>query len=86
LEKKARVIEEASLAYGQLQAKPSRTPDEDAQLKSLGATIQQEGSDIQSVLTNKIFPELDAQSAPGQASGTPQRVSFRIRFPNSVRA
>ncbi len=68
LEKKARVIEESSLAYGQLQAKPSRTPDEDAQLKSLGATIQQEGGDIQSVLTNKIFPELDAQSAPGQAS------------------
>ncbi|MGA2338920.1 MAG: tetratricopeptide repeat protein [Terracidiphilus sp.] len=69
LEKKARVIEESSLAYGQLQAKPSRTPDEDAQLKSLGATIQQEGSDIQSVLTNRIFPELDAQSSPGQASG-----------------
>ena len=68
LEKKARVIEESSLAYGQLQAKTSRTPDEDAQLKSLGATIQQEGNDIQSVLTSKIFPELDAQSAPGQAS------------------
>jgi CHAT domain-containing protein/Tfp pilus assembly protein PilF len=68
LEKKARVIEESSLAYGQLQAKASRTPDEDAQLKSLGATIQQEGSDIQSVLTNKVFPELDAQFAPGQAS------------------
>jgi len=68
LEKKARVIEESSLAYGQLQAKASRTPDEDAQLKSLGASIQQEGSDIQSVLTNKVFPELDAQFAPGQAS------------------
>jgi CHAT domain-containing protein/Tfp pilus assembly protein PilF len=68
LEKKARVIEESSLAYAQIQAKPSRTPDDDAQLKSLGSTIQQEGNDIQSVLTNKIFPELDAQSAPGQAS------------------
>ncbi|MGB8029845.1 MAG: tetratricopeptide repeat protein [Terracidiphilus sp.] len=68
LEKKARVIEESSLAYAQIQAKPSRTPDDDAQLKSLAATMQQQGSDIQSVLTNKIFPELDAQSAPGQAS------------------
>jgi CHAT domain-containing protein/Tfp pilus assembly protein PilF len=68
LEKKARVIEESSLAYAQLQAKTSRTPDEDAQLKTLSATIQQQGSDIQSVLTNKIFPELDAQSEPGQAS------------------
>ena len=68
LEKKARVIEEASLAYAQIQAKPSRTPADDAQLKSLSATIQQQGSDIQSFLTGKIFPELDAQSAPGQAS------------------
>ncbi len=68
LEKKARVIEEASLAYAQIQAEPSRTPADDAQLKSLSATIQQQGSDIQSFLTGKIFPELDAQSASGQAS------------------
>jgi CHAT domain-containing protein/Tfp pilus assembly protein PilF len=68
LEKKARVIEESSLAYTRLQAKSSRTPDDDAQLQSLTATIKQEGSDIQSVLTNKIYPELDAQSAPGHAS------------------
>ena len=33
LEKKARIIEESSLAYAQLQAKPTRTPDDDAQLK-----------------------------------------------------
>jgi CHAT domain-containing protein/Tfp pilus assembly protein PilF len=68
LEKKARVIEESSLAYTQIKAKPSRTPDDDAQLKALSATMQQEGSDIQSVLANKIYPELDAQSAPGHAS------------------
>ncbi|MFZ1110312.1 MAG: tetratricopeptide repeat protein, partial [Rhodomicrobium sp.] len=68
LEKKARAIEEASLAYAQIQTKPSRTPDDDAQLKTLSATMQQQGSDIQSVLTNKIFPELDAQSTPGHAS------------------
>ncbi|MGA9060975.1 MAG: tetratricopeptide repeat protein [Terracidiphilus sp.] len=68
LERKARVIEESSLAYAQLQAKPSRTPDDDAQMKSLAATIQQTGAEIESVLTNKIFPELDAQSAPGQAA------------------
>ena len=66
--REARVIEEASLAYALIQAKTSRTPDDEAQLKSLTATIEQQGSDIQSVLTNKIFPELDAQSAPGQAS------------------
>ncbi len=68
LEKKARVIEETSLAYAQIQAKPSRTPDDDAQLKSLSAMMQQQGSDIQSVLASKIFPELDAQSVPGHTS------------------
>jgi CHAT domain-containing protein/Tfp pilus assembly protein PilF len=68
LEQKARAIEEASLACTVLQAKPTRTPDEDTQLKTLSATIQQEGSDIQAVLNNKIFPELDTQSAPGHAS------------------
>jgi CHAT domain-containing protein/Tfp pilus assembly protein PilF len=68
LEKKARVIEESSLASTQIQAKPSRTPADDAQLESFAATIKQEGIDIQSVLTNKIYPELDAQSAPGHAS------------------
>ena len=68
LEKKALAIEEASLAYAKIQAKPSRTADDDAQLKSLQATIQQQSSEIQSVLSTKIFPELDAQSAPGRAA------------------
>jgi CHAT domain-containing protein/Tfp pilus assembly protein PilF len=68
LERKARVIEEASLAYAQIQAEPSRTTVDEAQLKALSATMQQQGSGIQSVLTDKIFPELDAQSAPGHAA------------------
>ncbi len=68
LEKKARVIEESSLAYAQLQAKPQRTPDEDAQMKTLAAAIQQQATDIETILKNKVFPELDAQSAPGQAA------------------
>jgi CHAT domain-containing protein/Tfp pilus assembly protein PilF len=67
LEEKARVIEESSLASAQIQAKPSRTPDDDAQLQSLNATIEQQGSEIQSILSGKIFPELDAPSAPGHA-------------------
>lgn len=68
LEQKARVIEGSSLAYAEIQAKASRNPDDEAQLKSLAATIAQQGSDIQAILNNKVFPELDAQSAPGQAS------------------
>ena len=68
LEKKALAIEESSLAYAKIQAKTSRTADDDARLKSLEADIQQQSSEIQSVLVNKVFPELDAQSAPGQAA------------------
>jgi CHAT domain-containing protein len=68
LEKKARDIEESSLAYAQIFAKPSRTPDDEAQLKSLAAAMQQQSSDIQAILNNRVFPELDAQSAPGQAA------------------
>jgi CHAT domain-containing protein/Tfp pilus assembly protein PilF len=68
LEQKARVIEESSLAYTQIQAKPSRTPDDEAQLKALTTTIELQRSDIQAILKNRVFPELDAQSAPGHAS------------------
>ena len=68
IEKKARMIEESSLAYAQIEAKPQRTPDDEAQLKTLEATMQQTGSEIESILNGKIFPELDAQSAPGKAT------------------
>lgn len=68
LEEKALVMEEASLAYAKIQAKPSRSADDDAQVKTLQATIQQQSSEIQSILANKVFPELDAQSSPGQAA------------------
>ena len=68
LEKMARGIEESSLAYEQLQAKSPRTASEDDQLKTLAATIQQQSTQLQTVVTTNIFPELDQQSAPGQAS------------------
>ncbi len=68
LEKEARVIEESSLAYAQLEAKASRTADDDAQIKSLQATIQQTSDEMHAILFNKVFPELDAQSTPGQAA------------------
>jgi CHAT domain-containing protein/predicted negative regulator of RcsB-dependent stress response len=68
LEKKARVIEESNLVYAQLEAKASRTADDDAQIKSLQATIQQTSDEMHAILFNKVFPELDAQSAPGQTA------------------
>jgi CHAT domain-containing protein len=68
LEKKARTIEELSLSYAQIQAKPTHTPEDDAQLKSLAANILQVSKEIHDTLYNEIFPLLDAQSAPGQAA------------------
>jgi CHAT domain-containing protein len=56
LEQKARIVEELSLTYAQIQSKSTHTPDDDAQLKSIDT------------LYNEIFPLLDAQSAPGQAA------------------
>jgi CHAT domain-containing protein len=70
LEKKARTIEELSLARAQIQAKPTRTPEDEAQLKSLDANMAQVSKEIHDTLYNEIFPELDAQSAPGQAADT----------------
>jgi CHAT domain-containing protein len=67
LEKKARTIEELSLAYAQIQAKPTHTPEDDAQLQSLDANMRQVSKQIHDTLYNDIFPVLDAQSAPGQA-------------------
>jgi len=67
-ENHARTIEELSLQFAQLQAKPTRNPADDAQLKSLEAGLEQERKQIEDILLNNIYPTLDAQSAPGQAS------------------
>jgi CHAT domain-containing protein len=68
LEKKARTIEELSLTYAQIQAKPTHTSEDDAQLKSLDTQLHQVSQEIHDTLYNEIFPLLDAQSAPGQAA------------------
>jgi CHAT domain-containing protein len=73
LEKKARAIEESSLAYARIQAKPVHTTEDDAQLRSLHQSIQKESTEIHDILFNTVFPELDSagiarQSAPGQAA------------------
>ncbi|MGA8629833.1 MAG: tetratricopeptide repeat protein [Terracidiphilus sp.] len=68
IEKKARDVEEDTLACVQIQSKTTHTPDDDAQLKLLAAKLQQEEGEIRSALFDIIYPELDAQSAPGNAS------------------
>ena len=67
VENHARTIEELSLTYAQLQAKPTRTAADDAQLQSLEASMKQERTQIENILTTTVFPALDQQSAPGQA-------------------
>jgi CHAT domain-containing protein len=68
VENKARVLEEDTLAYAQIQAKSAHTPDDDAQLKTLEAKIEQEGAAIRSALIDTIYPELDQQSTAGAAN------------------
>ena len=68
LEKRARTIEELSLQYAQLQARPARTAEDDAQLKSLDALMQEQSKAIRDTLFNTVYPMLDRQSAPGSAS------------------
>ena len=78
LEKKARTIEESSLAYAQLQAKPSRTPDEDAQLKSLSATIQQASKRHSRPLSPaKSFPSSMRNPPRARLPPTPRKAFFR---------
>jgi CHAT domain-containing protein len=62
LEKKARVIEEDSLADAELQAKTARTPADDAQLQTLQADLAEQSKAIRDALTSTVYPELDKQS------------------------
>ncbi len=65
LEKRARSIEELSLQIAQNQSRPTHTADDDAQLKSLDATMQEQSKAIRDTLMNTVYPMLDSQSAPG---------------------
>jgi CHAT domain-containing protein len=69
LEKRARTIEELSLQYAQIQTKAAHTADDDAQLQSLDAAMQEQSKAIRDTLYNTVYPMLDRQSAPGSASG-----------------
>jgi CHAT domain-containing protein len=66
LEKMALALEELNVASANLQAKPARTPGEEAQLKKLGVSIEQEEAEISAFFTQKIFPELEQKPAGNQ--------------------
>jgi CHAT domain-containing protein/Tfp pilus assembly protein PilF len=67
-EKRAVEIENLSLQYAILQTKTSRTAAEDAQLKSLIASVAQGVAEIQIYLTGTIYPALEAKSGVGKGS------------------
>jgi CHAT domain-containing protein/Tfp pilus assembly protein PilF len=68
LEKTAMVYEQASVEAAGLQAKGSRTPEEEAQLKQLSANMEQESAAILSSFTSTIDSDL-AQRSDAQADG-----------------
>ena len=59
LEQMALALEELNVVYAGLQAKPACTPGDDAQLKKLSASIEQNEAEISALFTQKIFPELE---------------------------
>ena len=62
-QQKVIALEELSLQYATLQAKPARTPAEDAQLKKLNASLTQGITEVFAFFTGTIFPGLEARSA-----------------------
>jgi tetratricopeptide (TPR) repeat protein len=70
LEKMARAIAELCIDYAVLQAKAAHTPEEDARLETLLASIEQQKKEIQVFLTNTIFPELEQKPSAEQAENS----------------
>ncbi len=65
-QQKTIALEEMSLQYGALQAKTARTPAEEAQLKNMGATLQQGVTEILTYFNNTIAAELETRPAAGK--------------------
>jgi CHAT domain-containing protein len=69
LEKKALAFEQLYVESAGLQAKGARTPEEDARLKTLNASMEQENTAIRAFFASTIYPELERNSGAAQASG-----------------
>ncbi len=66
-QQKVIALEELSLQYATLQARPSRTPAEDIQLKKLNANLMQGITEVLAYFNATIFPELEGK--PGAPKG-----------------
>jgi CHAT domain-containing protein len=87
LEKRARAIEELSLQYAQIQAKPAHGVADDAQLKSLEGSMEEQSKAIRHTLMNDVYTPLDLQLAPGLVTDEGQSLlekSLRKLGPNVI--
>jgi len=69
LEKMARAVVELYIEYASLQAKTTRTSEQDAQLKQLNAGIEQKREEILAFVTDTVFPELARSRGTDQGNG-----------------
>jgi CHAT domain-containing protein/Tfp pilus assembly protein PilF len=70
LEKMALAFEQLSVDAASLRSKAARTPEEDARLKQLNASMDQEDAAIQTYFAGTIESELRKSSGAAQASGS----------------
>jgi len=67
-QQKTIALEDLSMQYAALKAKASRTPAEEAQLKSLSASLTQGIAEEFAYFNNTIFPGLEGKSGAGRES------------------
>lgn len=67
-EKTAEALTGLSLEYAALLAKEKRTPEEDARLKSLDASIEQGNGEVSAFFKNTLYPELAQKTGTQDAN------------------
>jgi CHAT domain-containing protein/Tfp pilus assembly protein PilF len=67
-EKTAEALADASVEYAALLAKKDRTPDDNAKLKTLDATIAQGNADVSDFFKNTLYAELSQQAGAQNAN------------------
>ncbi len=77
LEKKGLTFGDINVEYAVLEAKATRTHQEDAQLKTLNASIEQEKAEILALFINTVCPELERKPGPDPENGHPAAEKFR---------
>ncbi len=69
VEKRALAFEQSSVEFAGLQAKAVRTSEEDARLKALSASLEQERVEMVALFANTIYLELEGKSGAAESAG-----------------